>query len=29
MLGAVRQYVENYPVCQMEESDHTLAKGKL
>ena len=29
MLGDVRQYVENCPVCQMEKSDHTLAKGKL
>ena len=28
MLGDVRQYVENCPVCQMEKSDHTLAKGK-
>ena len=25
----MRQYVENCPVCQMEKSDHTLAKGKL
>ena len=23
MLGDVRQFVENCPVCQMEESDHT------
>ena len=29
MLGDVRQFVENCPVCQMEKSDHTLAKGKL
>ena len=29
MLGDVRQFVENFPVCQMEKSDHTLAKGKL
>ena len=29
MLGDVRQYVENCQVCQMEKSDHTLAKGKL
>ena len=29
MLGDVRQYVENSPVCQVEKSDHTLAKGKL
>ena len=29
MLGDVRQFVENSPVCQMEKSDHTLAKGKL
>ena len=29
MLGDIRQFVENYPVCQMEKSDHTLAKGKL
>ena len=29
MLGHIRQFIENCPVCQMEESDHTLAKGKL
>ena len=29
MLGHIQQYVENCPVCQMEKSDHTLAKGKL
>ena len=29
MLGDVRQYVENCPVCQMKKSHHTLAKGKL
>ena len=29
MLGNVRQFVENYLVCQMEKSDHTLDKGKL
>ena len=29
MLGDVRQFVENCTVCQMEKSDHTLAKGKL
>ena len=29
MLGDIRQFVENCPVCQMEKSDHTLAKGKL
>ena len=29
MLGDVRQYVDNCPMCQMEKSDHTLAKGKL
>ena len=29
MLGDVRQFVENCPVCQMEKSDHQLAKGKL
>ena len=29
MLGDVQQFVENCPVCQMEKSDHTLAKGKL
>ena len=29
MLGDMRQYVENCPVCQMEKSDNTLAKGKL
>ena len=29
MLGDIRQFVENCPVCQMEKSDHQLAKGKL
>ena len=29
MLGDVRQFVENYLVCHMEKSDHTVAKGKL
>ena len=29
MLGDVRQFVENCPVCQMEKSDHQLAKRKL
>ena len=29
MLDDVRQFVENCPVCQMEKSDHQLAKGKL
>ena len=29
MLGDIRQFVENCPVCQMEKSDHTLAKGTL
>ena len=29
MLGDVRQFVENCPVCQMEKSDHQLTKGKL
>ena len=29
MLGDIRQIVENCPVCQMEKSDHQLAKGKL
>ena len=29
MTGDVRQFVENCPVCQMEKSDHQLAKGKL
>ena len=29
MSGHVRGFVENFPVCQMEKSDHTLSKGKL
>ena len=29
MTGDVRSFVERYPVCQMEKSDHTLSKGKL
>ena len=28
MLGDVGHFVENCPVCQMENSDHQLAKGK-
>ena len=28
ILGDVRQFMENCPVCQMGKSDHTLAKGK-
>ena len=29
MLGDVRQFVENCPVCQTKKSDHTLARVKL
>ena len=29
MLGDIQQFMENCTVCQMEKSDHTLAKGKL
>ena len=29
MSGHIREFVENYPVCQTEKSDHTLSKGKL
>ena len=29
MLGDVRQFGENCPVCQTEKSDHTIAKAKL
>ena len=29
MLGDIRQFVQNCPVCQMEKCDHTVAKGKL
>ena len=29
MLGDIRQFVENCPVCQTEKSDHALAKGRL
>ena len=29
MSGHVREFVENYPVFQMEKSDHTLSEGKL
>ena len=29
MSEHVREFVENYPVCQIEKSDHTLSKGKL
>ena len=29
ILGDMRQYVENCPVCHMPKFDHMLAKGKL
>ena len=29
MMGDIHSLVENFPVCQMEKSDHTLSKGKL
>ena len=29
MLGDIRQFLENCPVCRMEKSDHMVAKGKL
>ena len=29
MTGDIRQFVENFPVCQTEKSGHKLAKGKL
>ena len=29
MSGHVREFVENCPICQVENSDHTLSKGKL
>ena len=29
MLGDIRQFVDNCPVCQTEKSHHTLARGKL
>ena len=29
MLGDIRQFIENCPVCQREKSDRTVAKGKL
>ena len=29
MLGDVRQFVENCPVCQIEKSENQLARGKL
>ena len=25
----VREFVESYPVCQTEKSDHTLRRGQL
>ena len=27
VLGDIRHFVENYPVCQTEKSDHTLCDG--
>ena len=29
MLGDIRQFVENCLVCQMEKSEHQVARGKL
>ena len=29
MTGDIREAVENCPVCQMEKSDHQMAKGRL
>ena len=29
MIGHIREFVENCPICQVEKSDHTLSKGKL
>ena len=29
MLGDVKQFMKNCPVCQVEKSDHNVARGKL
>ena len=29
MTANIRSFVENFPLCEMEKSDHTLSKGKL
>ena len=29
MAGDVREFVESYPTCQLEKTDHTLKKGSL
>ena len=29
MVEAIRKYVQNCPVCQMEKSDRTVNRGKL
>ena len=29
MMGHIRNVVERFPVCQMENSDHTVSKHKL
>ena len=29
MAGDTREFVESYPTCQLEKSDHTLQKGSL
>ena len=29
MLGDIRHFVENCPVCQMEKFEHQVARGKL
>ena len=29
MVGDIREFVESYPTCQLEKTDHTLRKGSL
>ena len=29
MASDIREFVEAYPVCQLEKTDHTLTKGQL
>ena len=29
MIGDIREFVESYPTCQLEKTDHTQRKGSL
>ena len=29
MAGDIREFVESYPTCKLEKTDHTMKKGSL